>query len=145
MAKITPVSYREGRASLVICETINRAKEIYEELKSIIPGEILLYCHSDKDSLSKIDKELLPGDVIVATNLAGRGTNIKVSKQVNNNGGLFVVLSFLSENSRVELQAFGRTARKGKPGSAQVVMTTDHLQESFRKVSSLEEAKKTRH
>ncbi|XP_038585018.1 uncharacterized protein LOC119910463 [Micropterus salmoides] len=142
MAQISPNSYRDGRAALVICETINKAKEIYEELKSSIPGEIILYCRSDKDSLSKIEKELLPGDVIVATNLAGRGTDIKVSKRVNNNGGLFVILSFLSENTRVELQAFGRTARKGKPGSAQIIASTEH--QSFRTVSSLEEAKSTR-
>ncbi|CAL8238094.1 unnamed protein product, partial [Merluccius merluccius] len=144
MDQISPNSYRDGRAALVICETINKAKEIYEELKSSIPGKIILYCRIDGDSLSKIDEELLPGDVIVATNLAGRGTDIKVSEQVNNNGGLFVILSFLSENTRVELQAFGRTARKGKPGSAQVIMSTECLQQSFRTVSSLEEAKSTR-
>ncbi|CAL8309287.1 unnamed protein product, partial [Merluccius merluccius] len=144
MAQISPNSYRDGRAALVICETINKAKEIHEELESSIPGKINLYCRSDRDSLSKIDEELRPGDVIVATNLAGRGTDIKVSKQVNDNGGLFVILSFLSENTRVELQAFGRTARKGKPGSAQVIMSTEYLQQSFRTVSSLEEAKSTR-
>ena len=143
-AQIYPNSYRGGRASLVICETINTAKEIYEELKNIIPGEIILYCRSDKDSLSKISRKLLPGDVIVATNLAGRGTDIKVSTEVNSNGGLHVILSFLSQNTRVELQAFGRTARKGKPGSAQVIMCTSHLQEAFRTFSSLEEAKRTR-
>ncbi|XP_014185304.2 uncharacterized protein LOC106632424 [Haplochromis burtoni] len=145
MAQISPNSYRDGRAALVICETINKAKEIYEELKSSIPNKkLILYCRSDRDSLSKIDKELHPGDVIVATNLAGRGTDIKVSLKVNNNGGLFVILSFLSENTRVELQAFGRTARKGKPGSAQIIISTEHLQPSFSTVSSLEEAKSTR-
>ncbi|MEQ2230107.1 hypothetical protein ILYODFUR_025871 [Ilyodon furcidens] len=144
LSQISSNSYREGRAALVICETINKAKEIYEELKSSIPGEIILYCRSDTESLSKIEKELVPGDVIVATNLAGRGTDIKVSKQVNKNGGLFVILSFLSENTRVELQAFGRTARKGKPGSAQIIMCTDHLQQDFRSATSLEEAKRMR-
>ncbi|KAG5280713.1 hypothetical protein AALO_G00063170 [Alosa alosa] len=145
MTQISPNSYRGGRAALVICETINKAKEIYEELKSITTSDkIILYCRNDKNSLSKIDTELLPGHVIVATNLAGRGTDIRVSGQVNSHGGLFVILSFLSENTRVELQAFGRTARKGKPGSAQVIMATDHLQDSFGTVSSLEEAKKAR-
>ncbi|TKS66059.1 Reticulocyte-binding protein 2 -like protein a [Collichthys lucidus] len=144
MAEISPNSYRDGRAALVICETINKAKEIHEDLKSSIPGKVILYCRNDGDSLSQINSELLPGDVIVATNLAGRGTDIKVSKQVNNNGGLFVILSFLSENTRVELQAFGRTARKGKPGSAQVIMSSEHRQHPFRTVSSLEEAKSTR-
>ncbi|XP_008298026.1 uncharacterized protein LOC103370675 [Stegastes partitus] len=144
LAEISSNSYRGGRAALVICETINKAKDIHEELKSSIPGEIILYCRSDKDSLSKIQKKLGPGDVIVATNLAGRGTDIKVSKEVNSNGGLFVVLSFLSDSTRVELQGFGRSARKGKPGSAQIIMSTEHLQQSFSAVSSLEEAKSTR-
>ncbi|KAF6733932.1 Protein translocase subunit SecA [Oryzias melastigma] len=144
MAQISKNSYRDGRAALIICETINKAKEIHDDLKSSVPGDIILYCRSDKDSLSKIEKTLLPGDVIVATNLAGRGTDIKVSKDVNNNGGLFVILSFLSENTRVELQAFGRTARKGKPGSAQIIMSTEHLQQGFKTGTSLEEAKSTR-
>lgn len=143
-AQISPNSYRGGRAALVICETINTAEEIRKELKTIVPGKIIPYCRSDKESLSEINENLLPGDVIVATNLAGRGTDIKVSTEVNSNGGLFVILSFLSQNARVELQGFGRTARKGKPGSAQVIMGTSHLQETFRTVSSLEEAKRTR-
>lgn len=129
---------------MVTCETINKTNQLHEELKSIIPGQIILYICSDKDSLSKISKTLDPGDVTVTTNLAGHGPDIKVCKEVNNNGGLFVILSFLSENTRVELQAFGQNARKGKPGSAQVIMTTDHLQESVRTVSSLDEAKKTK-
>ncbi|CAG5896523.1 unnamed protein product [Menidia menidia] len=62
MDQISPNTYRDGRAALVICETINRAKEIYEDLKGKIPGDIILYCRSDKDSLSKIDKKLCPGD-----------------------------------------------------------------------------------
>ncbi|KAM9724268.1 uncharacterized protein ACNS7B_019401 [Menidia menidia] len=144
MAQISPNSFRDGRAALVICETINRAKEIHDELKGVIPGEIILYCRSDNNSLSKIEKKLLPGDVIVATNLAGRGTNIKVSKEVNKNGGLFVILSFLSENTRVERQAFGRTARKGKPGSAQIITATEHMQQDFSEVTSPELAKSTR-
>ncbi|KAM4556487.1 LOW QUALITY PROTEIN: protein translocase subunit SecA-like [Fundulus diaphanus] len=144
MAEISTNSYREGRAALVICETINKAKEIHKELKNSIPGKIILYCRSDTESLSQIEKVLDPGDVIVATNLAGRGTDIKVSKQVNKNGGLFVILSFLSENTRVELQAFGRTARKGKPGSAQIIMCTEHMQHDFKSAMSVEEAKSIR-
>ncbi|KAL7838987.1 hypothetical protein SRHO_G00256450 [Serrasalmus rhombeus] len=112
MAEITPNPYRGGRADLVICETINTAEDICEELRGINPGETIIYCRSDEDSLSKIHEKLHPG---------------------MENGGI----------PRMELQAFGRTARKGEPGSAQV-MTTDHLQEAFRIVSSLEEAKKTR-
>lgn len=143
--QICPNSYRGGRAALVICETINEAKDIQAELEGSVPPEkIISYCRSDSNSLSKIDRELCPGDVIVATNLAGRGTDIKVSEEVNHSGGLFVVVSFLSENTRVELQAFGRTARKGEPGSAQVIMSTSHMQPCYRTASSLAEAKSIR-
>ncbi|KAG5849649.1 hypothetical protein ANANG_G00113160 [Anguilla anguilla] len=142
--EITSNSQRGGRAALVICETINRVSDLYDELKDSIPGEIIQYSRSDSDSLNKIRKKLNPGDVVLATNLAGRGTNIKVTKDVNKNGGLFVILSFLSENERVERQAFGRTARKGNPGSAQIIMSTDHLQECYRTVYSMEEAKNIR-
>ncbi|XP_048834893.1 uncharacterized protein LOC125709921 [Brienomyrus brachyistius] len=134
--QVTPSN---GRAALVICETINKAKELHEELQGQISGEIILYSRSDKDC--KIGKILEPGDVIVATNLAGRGTDIKVSDEVNNNGGLFVILSFLAENLRIERQAFGRTARKGNPGSAKIVMCTDHLEGSLKQVSFLHDAK----
>ncbi|XP_035272931.1 uncharacterized protein LOC118226995 [Anguilla anguilla] len=137
-------SYRKGRAALVICETINKVNDLYEELKDSIPGEVIVYARSDTNSLGALDRKLNPGDVVLATNLAGRGTNIKVTDEVNENGGLFVILSFLPENERVEHQAFGRTARKGKPGSAQLVISTQHLQECYRTVSSLEEAKKMR-
>ncbi|KAL6466278.1 hypothetical protein MHYP_G00264110 [Metynnis hypsauchen] len=140
---------REGREYVVendnVCPVDSRSTGIVEQkLRGINSGETVLYCCSDKDSLRKIHEKLHPGDVIVATNLPGHGTDLKGIEEVNNNGGLFVILSLLSENTRVELQAFGQTAHKGEPGSAQVIMTTDHLQEAFRTVSSLEEAKKTR-
>ncbi|XP_061100213.1 uncharacterized protein LOC133130021 [Conger conger] len=142
--QISANSFRNGRAALVICETINKVNDLHEELKDSIPGEVLVYARSDTNSLSVIGKKLNPGDVILATNLAGRGTNIKVTDEVNENGGLFVILSFLPDNERVELQAFGRTARKGNPGSAQLIISTQHLQDCYSTVSLLGEAKNMR-
>ncbi len=65
----------------------------------------------------KNKKKLSRGDGIIATNLAGRGTNIKVEDAVNESGGLLCLVTFLARNRRVELQAFGRTTRAGNPGS----------------------------
>ncbi|XP_058873331.1 protein translocase subunit SecA-like [Acipenser ruthenus] len=142
--QISPTSYGKGRAALVICESINRAKEVCTELKKQLNCEPKLYTRSDNDNTSITNNDLNPGEVIVATNLAGRGTDIKTTDEVNRSGGLFVVLTFLSQNARVERQAFGRTARKGQPGSAQLIVCRSHLQETLRKAPSLDAVKELR-
>ena len=120
-----------GAAALVLCEDIRTAKEIcgyiHKNGQKAIP-----YTGNDVEPFNE-DDERKPGDIIVATNLAGRGTDIKLSKEVNNSGGLFCLMTFLPRNRRVELQAFGRTARKGNPGSVQFVLSaltssTEHLE-----------------
>ena len=58
----------------------------------------------------------------MATNIAGRGTDITTSNEVEEHGGLHVIITFLPNNSRVECQNAGRTARQGKKGSCQLII-----------------------
>ncbi|XP_071316108.1 protein translocase subunit SecA-like [Trachinotus anak] len=125
-AQINSTLYRGGRAVLVICETISRAKVLHDTLADKVPNK-KLYINNNMDNTAIFAKELKAGDVIIATNLAGRGTDLKVSEHVKAAGGLFVVQTFLPKNARVEAQAFGRTARQGSPGSAQLIVCTSHL------------------
>lgn len=119
-AQIHPTPYRAQRAVLVICETIRRAMVLHHALgdKAL---NTKLYISNNMDN-SEVFKELQAGDVIIATNLAGRGADFQVCDQVKTAGGLFVVQTFLPENARVEAQVFGRTARQGSPGSAQLIV-----------------------
>ncbi|XP_044040785.1 protein translocase subunit SecA 2-like [Siniperca chuatsi] len=119
---------RAQRAVLVICETINRAKIVHQALGDRVLNK-KLYISNNVDNTAVIAKTLEAGEVIIATNLAGRGTDLKVSEPVNTAGGLFVVQTFLPKNARVEAQAFGRTARQGSPGSAQLIVCSSHLSE----------------
>jgi preprotein translocase subunit SecA len=64
-----------------------------------------------------------PGAVTVATNMAGRGTDIPVDPAVIANGGLHVVLTEWHESARIDRQLFGRCARQGDPGSCRAIVS----------------------
>ncbi|XP_051258337.1 protein translocase subunit SecA-like isoform X2 [Dicentrarchus labrax] len=127
-AQTKPTPYRARRAVLVICETISRAKVLHHALGDNVLNK-KLYISNNMDNTAIFAKNLEAGEVIIATNLAGRGTDLQVSDQVKTAGGLFVVQTFLPKNARVEAQAFGRTARQGSPGSAQLIVCISHLSE----------------
>ena len=139
------------RAVLILCEDIKTANSLRDYLlkdKKWEEKKVLLYAHSNSEEHSAINKSLEPGDIIIATNLAGRGTDIKVCEEVDHSGGLLCLLTFLPRNRRVELQAFGRTGRKGKPGSVQCILKAStlplHCQEleisAIRRIREEEEA-----
>ena len=65
------------------------------------------------------------GEVMIATNMAGRGTDIKLSDEARTVGGLHVIGSQRFESRRVDLQLAGRAARQGDPGSCQFFIAAD--------------------
>ena len=111
-----------GRAVLVVCESINAAGAVEEALCQANVKKIKCYTHSDNDEISAVAEKVQPGDVIVATTLAGRGMDLKATDEVEANGGLFVLPTFLPRGKRQEDQIRGRTSRQGNQGSAQLVI-----------------------
>lgn len=109
----------KGRAVLVICNTIAEVKEICSKLK--LKRGLKVYDKNNTNQEKHIAK-VYGGDIIVATNLAGRGTDIKTDQNVEKNGGLHVIITFMPLNQRVLEQAFGRTARQENVGTAQMIL-----------------------
>ena len=66
-----------------------------------------------------------PGRITVATNMAGRGTDIKLGRGVAELGGLHVIATERHEAGRIDRQLFGRAARQGDPGSAQAIVSLE--------------------
>ena len=72
------------------------------------------------------------GNVTIATNMAGRGTDIKISDQVKSDGGLAIIATERHDSRRVDRQLRGRAGRQGDPGSSQFyVSLEDNLMRLF--------------
>jgi len=73
-----------------------------------------------------------PGRVTIATNMAGRGTDIKISREVKEAGGLAIIGTERHDSRRVDRQLRGRAGRQGDPGSSQFfVSLEDNLMRLF--------------
>ncbi len=109
--------YAKGRAVLVGTKSIKSSEKISEALAKInIPHEVLnaLQHSKEADIVAKAGNSKA---VTVATNMAGRGTDIKLMPDVRENGGLHVILTEMHSSARIDRQLYGRSARQGDPGS----------------------------
>ena len=118
--------FSKGRKILVICKDIKEGDNIEHFLKSDIfklnEKDIFSYVRNDIDDIEE-NLRVTERRIIISTNLGGRGTDIKTSIEQEKNGGLHVIITKLSSNSRTQQQAFGRTSRQGNKGSGQFIIT----------------------
>ena len=128
--------YSKGRKILVICKDIKEGNDITKMLqeREFIPDndnfllnnsykkDIFQYLRNDADNMEN-ELNMAKKRIIISTNLGGRGTDIKTTDKEEENGGLHVIITKLSKNSRTQKQAFGRTSRKGNKGSGQYICT----------------------
>lgn len=92
----------------------------------------LLNATQMKEEASIITGAGHPGRITIATNMAGRGTDIKLSKGVAELGGLHVIATERHESQRVDRQLFGRAGRQGDSGSCiSFVSLEDELYQRF--------------
>lgn len=114
---------RRGRSVLLICETINAAETLQKNFKDKGTEHVYIYTRDHEEfDIAQGTSELDQGRIIIATNLSGRGTDIRITKELKEAGGLHVCLTYLPNNNRIEEQAFGRAARSGDRGSGRLII-----------------------
>lgn len=115
-----------GTTSVEISELLSRMLKLRN-----IPHNVL------NAKLHKKEAEIVaeagkPGVVTIATNMAGRGTDIKLTEEVKNAGGLAIIGTERHDSRRVDRQLRGRSGRQGDPGSSQFyVSLEDNLMRLF--------------
>lgn len=90
---------------------------------------IKVYYDSEIDAEGILDN-VQSNTVILATNLAGRCTDIDISENIERRGGLHVILGFYPRKLRIQQQAIGRTGRKGQQGSAIMLFQSPYSNDS---------------
>jgi preprotein translocase subunit SecA len=127
-----------GRPVLAGTQTIIESEYIAQKLyERGIPCTIL-NAKNDSEEASIVANAGMPGIVTISTNMAGRGTDIKLGPDspdnyqlVKNNGGLHVVGCGRFESRRIDNQLRGRSARQGDPGTSRFFMSFED--DMFRK------------
>lgn len=117
--------HEEGRPVLVGSASIAKNELIAAYLdKEGIPYEILNAKNNEREA-AIIEKAGEKGAITLATNIAGRGTDIKLGKGVKELGGLVVIGSERHESRRIDNQLRGRGGRQGDPGVTQFYVSTE--------------------
>jgi len=112
-----------GRAVLVGTRSVEGSEYLGSLLADRGLEHTVLNARQDDIEADAVAQAGLPGKVTVATNMAGRGTDIKLSDEVAETGGLHVILTEFHESARVDRQLFGRAARQGDPGTVEAIVS----------------------
>jgi preprotein translocase subunit SecA len=114
-----------GRPVLVGTRNVTASEELAALLAAQGISCQLLNAVNHRQEAQIIAAAGLQGAVTIATNMAGRGTDIRLGRGVAELGGLHVIVSELHESRRIDRQLFGRCSRQGEPGSARAYISLD--------------------
>ena len=117
--------HAEGRPVLVGSGSIEKNEQIAKYLDQEGIKYNLLNAKNNEHEASIVAKAGEKGAITLATNIAGRGTDIKLGKGVKELGGLVVIGSERHESRRIDNQFRGRGGRQGDPGKTQFYVSTE--------------------
>lgn len=122
--KITELN-NKGCPVLVGTRTVEASEHLSELLTQKKLIHKVLNARQDKEEAEIILAAGQLGQITVATNMAGRGTDIGITKEVINKGGLHVIATERNESARIDRQLYGRCARQGDPGTCMDILSLE--------------------
>jgi preprotein translocase subunit SecA len=117
--------HKSGRPVLVGTRSVADSEHLSGLLNEAGIQHSVLNARQNRTEAEIVAQAGQPGRVTVATNMAGRGTDIRLAPGVGEAGGLFVIASERHEAGRIDRQLFGRSGRQGDPGEGQAMVSLD--------------------
>ncbi|MDM1073890.1 preprotein translocase subunit SecA [Empedobacter brevis] len=108
-----------GTTNVEISELLSKALKLRGIAHNVLNAKLH---KSEADIVTEAGK---PGAVTIATNMAGRGTDIKLTQEVKESGGLAIIGTERHDSRRVDRQLRGRAGRQGDPGSSQFFVSLE--------------------
>lgn len=115
----------QGRPVLVGTRSIAASEHLAARLAARGLEPSVLNANFDKEEAAVVARAGAHRAITVATNMAGRGTDIKPDARALQAGGLHVILTEMHGAKRIDRQFIGRAGRQGDPGSAQILVSLD--------------------
>ncbi len=116
-----------GRAVLIGTTSIYVSEELHRYFVQENILHQVLNAQQNKDEANIVSMAGQSGSITIATSMAGRGTDIKLSAECEIHGGLHVIVCEFDTSKRVDRQLVGRAARQGDAGSFEYLFTQDDL------------------
>ena len=110
---------------LIGTTTIEQSRQISQTLRDHSIPHLVLNGMQDQEEAEIISRAGEAESVLVATNMAGRGTDIKPCREALEAGGLHVIATQHASSPRIDRQLIGRSARQGDPGSCQFFISAE--------------------
>jgi preprotein translocase subunit SecA len=124
MASVTEMQ-AQGRPVLIGTGSVADSELLSREMTAAGIAHRVLNARQDREEADIVAAAGNPRQVTVATNMAGRGTDIPLADRVAEMGGLHVIAACRNEAQRIDRQLYGRCARQGDPGSHQTILSLE--------------------
>lgn len=113
---------QHGRPVLIGVRSVTASEQLGQRLRALGVQPQILNALAHEQEAEIISQAGQPGRLTIATNMAGRGTDIRLGEGVAERGGLHVIIAEVNDSARIDRQLAGRCGRQGDPGSVSLYL-----------------------